>query len=126
MEHGGVREFVPLADDEKLFRGEIPADLPGLALTYTPQEYTEHVRRILELLETPSYRFCALPDTPFPNTRIIFTEEAVKVTRIREPRITFMISHPALREAFRAYAARLQEQYRMDPLALRHLLEAYV
>ena len=133
-----VHECIPTAEDDALFGGGIPADLPaGLFQAaglfpegfpaYTPQEYAEHVQNIIRLSELhPNYRFCPLPDAPFANTRIVLTGDCAAVTRLRQPCVTFVLSHPAVCSAFLRYAGRLKEQYRRDRITLKRMLERYL
>lgn len=127
LQSGYVHECVPVADDEQLFDDQIPIDLPGISLFYTPQEYASHIRDVLRLSEEhPNYRLCVLPDVPFENTQIVISEHAVAVKRIKPPQITFFISHPTMCEAFSAYAERIKSQYKQDKISLRQTLERYL
>ncbi len=137
-ERSFVHECIPTAEDDALFGGGIPADLPAGLFpatglfpegfpAYTPQEYAEHVRNIIRLSELhPNYRICPLPDAPFANTRIVLTEDCAAVTRLRQPCVTFVLSHPDLCSAFLRYAGRLKEQYRRDRITLKRMLERYL
>ncbi|MDY4186953.1 MAG: hypothetical protein SOX77_03745 [Candidatus Borkfalkiaceae bacterium] len=127
LEKGAVYECVPTADDNKLFAGEVSADIPNLSLYYTPREYAEHIKNIIALSDKYlNYRFCALPDAPFEHTQIAVMEKSVDVMRIKEPRVTFNISHPALCKAFVSYVAEIKERYGMDKLTAKHLLAKYL
>lgn len=127
LEKGYVHEFVPTADDEAIFSESVPVAFPDLDLTYTPSEYSSHVREVISLLDRyPSYRFCLLPDAPFSNTQIVVTDNVVAVTRLEAPRITFLISHPLTCQAFSAYAARIRDRYRMDRISAKTALERYL
>ena len=127
LENSTVYEFLPLAGDEQLYAGEVWNDLAGIPLAYTPAEYADHIRQLLTLVENaPNYQFCPLPEPSFPHIRIAIARDAVKVTRLSDPRITFMISHPAIRDAFLAYAEQLREHCRTDRLDLRRRLENYL
>ncbi|MBQ4426702.1 MAG: helix-turn-helix transcriptional regulator [Oscillospiraceae bacterium] len=127
LETGFVHECIPIADDERLFDDRIPIDLPGVSLFYTPQEYASHIRSVLRLSEEhPNYRLCVLPDVPFENTQIVISEHAVAVKRIKPPQITFLISHPAMCEAFAAYSERIKSRYKQDKISLRQTLERYL
>ena len=127
LQKGFVHECITVADDETLFGGKVPIDLRSGSFTYTEQEYKEHIKNIIALSESHSnYRFYALPENPFANTNIIFSESSVAVTRLLPPQITFTFSHPAMCEAFLGYANHLKEQYKQDRITVRRQLERYV
>ncbi|MBQ7131091.1 MAG: helix-turn-helix transcriptional regulator [Oscillospiraceae bacterium] len=122
-----VHECIPLADEESLFGNRVFADIPGLTVTYTPNEYAEHIRNIMVLSdENPQYRFYALPDAPFANTQIVISNDLVTVSRLNAPQVTFLISHPAMYEAFVAYADRITVRHKLDKLSTKRLLERYL
>ena len=127
LKGGFVHECIPTAKDEQLFAGVIAVDIPGAAQSYTPQEYAEHIRNIIALSdEHVNYRFYELPDAPFQNTQIVITENAIAVIKLNAPQVTFMISHPAMREAFSEYANRIKEQYNQDKITTKRMLERYL
>ena len=122
-----VHECIPVADEESLFSNKVSADIPGIAVTYTPKEYAEHIRNIMALSEeNPQYRFYALPDAPFANTQIVIFDDLVTVSRLNTPQVTFLISHPAMYEAFMAYADSITARYKQDKLTIKRLLERYL
>ena len=122
-----VHECIPVADEESLFGNKVLTDIPSLNVAYTPKEYAEHIRNIIALSEeSPKYRFCALPDAPFANTQIVLFDDLVTVSRLNAPQVTFVISHPAMYEAFTAYADSITARYKQDKLSTRRLLERYL
>jgi len=122
-----VHECIPVADEESLFSNKVSADIPGITVTYTPKEYAEHIRNIMALSEeNPQYRFYALPDAPFDNTQIVLSDNLVTVSRLNAPQVTFLISHPAMYEAFMAYADSITARYKQDKLSTKRLLERYL
>ncbi len=122
-----VHECIPVADEESLFSNKVSADIPGITVTYTPKEYAEHIRNIMTLSEeNPKYRFYALPDAPFDNTQIVLFDDLVTVSRLNAPQVTFLISHPAMYEAFMAYADSITARYKQDKLSTKRLLERYL
>ena len=122
-----VHECIPVADEESLFSNKVSADIPGITVTYTPKEYAEHIRNIMALSEeNPQYRFYALPDAPFDNTQIVLFDDLVTVSRLNAPQVTFLISHPAMYEAFMAYADSITARYKQDKLSTKRLLERYL
>ena len=127
LNHGFVHEIICTAEDELLFSGKIPAEIQSANLTYTPHEYKEHIKNTIAFSDSnPNYRFYALPDTPFTNITIAVSENAVLVTRLLPPQMTFAFSHPAMCEAFSEYVNRLKELNNQDKLTTKRLLERYV
>lgn len=122
-----VHECIPVADEESLFYGKVTVDIPGINVTYTPKEYAEHIKNIIALSdENPKYRFYALPDAPFVNTKIVLSGGLVTVSRLNTPQVTFLISHPAMYEAFMAYADNITARYKQDKLTTKRHLERYL
>ena len=122
-----VNECVTLADDELLFEGKVRVDqLPGVGEHfYTPEQYAMHIRNIIRLSEeNPGYRFYALPETPFPNMKLMSANDAAGIIHAKRPDLSFGFAHPLLCRAFLGYAEALMDQYRMDRNTLRKVLGA--
>ena len=127
LKDGFVHECIPIVGNGLPLHERIPVDLPGFSLFYTPQEYAEHIHSIIRLSEEqPHYRFFILPDVPFEHTQICLSRHAVAVKRMKSPQITFLISHPAMCEAFLAYSERIKSRYKQDKISLRQTLERYL
>lgn len=127
LKNGFVHECICPAKDELLFSGNVPIDLRSADLTYTPQEYSEHIKNIISVFEKHSnYRFYALPDAPFTNIVMVVSENSVVTTRLLPPQTTFVFSHPAMCEAFSGYANHLKEQYIQDKITTKRFLERYI
>lgn len=127
LKDGFVHECIPIVGNGLPLHERIPVDLPGISLFYTPQEYAEHIHSIIRLSEEqPNYRFFILPDVPFEHTQICLSRHAVAVKRMKSPQITFLISHPAMCEAFLAYSERIKSRYKQDKISLRQTLERYL
>ena len=126
-ERGFLYEYVPLPGDEALFGGSVPMDIPGLAVTYTPGEYAAHIQNILYLSDSlAGYRLIPLPEAPFADLKILISDRAVAVTRMKPPYLTIQFEHPDLCRAFVAYARRIEEQYRQDKLTTKQMMERYL
>lgn len=127
MRKSFAHECIPVADEESLFSGKVFADIPGLNVTYTPDEYAEHIRNIITLSdENPHYRFYALPEAPFENTQILLSDNLVTVNKLNGPQVIFLISHPAIYEAFTVYSDTITSPYKLDKLSTKRLLERYL
>ncbi len=94
---------------------------------YTPEEYAAHIRNILSLSDRlVGYRVIPLPEAPFADIKVLISDRAVAMTRLKPPYFTIQFEHPDLCRAFVAYARRIGEQYRQDKLTTRQMLERYL
>ena len=126
-ENGTIYEYAPLPADEELFCGKVRTDIPGISAAYTPKEYADHIRSIIDFVETyPNYRLCIIPETAFEDIRLIVSERSVAVIRLKAPYITIRFDHPDLRRAFNSYIDRIREQYNLDKLTTIRRLERYL
>lgn len=127
LEKARVNECVTLADDEELFSGKVRiGEQNGISeLFYTPKQYSMHLRNIIRLSEIyPNYRLYLLPETPFPNMKLMITEDSASIIHGKKPELSFGFTHPLMCRAFLSYAEALMQQYRMDRNTLRKTLEA--
>ncbi len=127
LEKGFVHECFPVAPDDELFAGKVPIDVPGSKVFYTPEEYSAHLRHIMEFSRKRStYRFFALPEPPFQDVQIVISRRLVTVSRLAPPLVTILITHSALCGAFADYAERVKDQYALDKLSAYRLLEGHI
>jgi predicted nuclease of predicted toxin-antitoxin system len=122
-----VNECVTLADDEDLFSGKVRIEqLFGVReLFYTPEQYAMHLRNIIRLSETyAGYRFYALPETPFPNVKLMVADDTACIIHAKRPELSFGLNHPLVCRAYRSYAESLMEQHKVDRNTLRKTLES--
>ena len=127
IKKGFLHEYAPLPDDEALFADRVQMDIPGFSLTYTPSEYAGHIQNIIALSERyAGYRFCPLPEEAFGDIKLLISDRAVAVIRLKAPYVTILFEHPDLCRAFVSYAERLEEQYRQDRLTMKKSLERYL
>ena len=126
-EKGLYHEYMPIPSDERLFADGVTMDLPELSLSYTPNEYAEHIRGIISTMEAnTNYRFFVLPESPFEDVNLLISDSSVAVSRLKAPYITIFLEHPDLCHAFVAYAERIREQYKQDKLTTKKMLERYL
>ena len=126
LEKARVNECVTLSDDAYLFSGKVRIEqLNGIQeLFYTPQTYSLHLQNIIRLSETyPSYRFYVLPETPFPNMKLLITDNMTSIIHAKRPELSFGVAHPLMCRAFRSYAETLMAQHRMNKNTIRKILE---
>ncbi len=116
-----------LADKETVAAGKVAVDLPGVRMYYTPEEYAEQIRGVLSLMDNyPNFRFFILPEAVFENVQISVTESSIAVSRLKEPRISFLVTHAYLREAFAAFVGSIEERCIKDEKEARRRLERYL
>lgn len=125
---GYMRLCGVLADEESVAAGKVAVDLPGVRMYYTPEEYAEQVRGVLSFMDNypANFRFFILPEAAFENVQISVTESSVAVSRLKAPRISFLITHPFLREAFAAFVGSIEERCIKDENEARRRLERYI
>ena len=120
---GHFHECVPLPSDEDLFNGKVYPEF--LSTPYSPQEFAEHSKNIIHLLDNTKYRFYPLPEPSFLDVHLIISEKSVAVSRLKAPFFTIFIEHPFLCRAFAEYADSVKKQYTQDKATLKRKLEGY-
>ncbi len=120
---GHFHECAPLPSDEDLFSGKIYPEF--LSTPYSPQEFAEHTKNIINLLDNTKYRFYPLPEPSFLDVQIIISENSVAVSRLKAPFFTIFLEHPFLCRAFAEYADSVKKQYTLDKVTLKRKLEGY-
>lgn len=124
---GVMHECVSIPDEAALFTGHVRIDTELASLYYTPEEYAEHIHRILQLSEEcPAYRFYPLSEAPFRNIKLAASEHAAMFEYLSSRPITFELNHPLICRAFVNFALRLEEQYDYNKIALRETLKRYI
>lgn len=68
---GHFHECVPLPSDEDLFDEKIYPEF--LSTPYSPQEFAEHTKNIINLLDNTKYRFYPLPEPGFLDVQLIIS-----------------------------------------------------
>ncbi|MEA4833148.1 MAG: helix-turn-helix transcriptional regulator [Oscillospiraceae bacterium] len=129
--NGYIYEFIPTASDEQLLSENAPLNLGsimvGLEIYYTAEEYAQHIKNIITLLdEHTNYRFYLLPEMPFSNMQIIINNGYVIVMKSNTPRFAFTFTHPLMIGAFNEYMNRLKEQYKQDRNSIKQKLARYL
>ena len=122
LKNGYVHELIPQFGSMTEF--------PCAALDsiyYTPSELSRHIKNILDLMdEYANYRIYLLPEAPFTNIRLTVDSEDVIASRIKEPRMSFVFSHPLVRSAFDNYVSQLRERCDKEKNAVRKILRGYI
>lgn len=119
-----IIEHIPLVSDEDLFAGKAMVEpFPGMEaeagrktgmkkLRYTPEQYALHIQNILTLLEThPNYSFIPIPEAPFPNIKLLISDDLTRIDMLEQPELSFGFTHPLMCRAFRNYVLTLSEPW---------------
>lgn len=118
----GIQECIPVAAFSEYDKAPI-ADMPGFELSYTKEEYDEHLRNIISLSESFGYRFYPLTNPVFDKIRVRVSKEEVVVSRMTEPFITITLEHPSMCDAFVSYAEVILKEHYLDKSSTKALLE---
>lgn len=109
LHNGRINEFIPL--NEKNTQYDSPAHLKA------------HIQNILDLMDAfPGYRLYILPESPFPNIRILCGKTFVSISHSLQPALSFTITHPLMCAAFSAYIDNIAAECRMDKITLKQEL----
>jgi len=107
--NGSVTEYIPMPADDSLFEGKIHINaFDALApehIYYTPEEYSQHIGHIKELLiKNESYKLVPLPENPFENIQIIVKNNVgTFIIKSEHPMVAFFFGHPLMCNAFLEY-----------------------
>lgn len=113
-----VHECIPIAEGAPPY-----ADLPGLSMRYTSEEYAEHLRSMTDLLNRNSYRLYPLPEPCFDNIRIRIARDETVITRFSLPFITYIFEHPYMCGSFVSYGKKIKETFYLDKSVVKGMLE---
>lgn len=123
---GTLHECIALPTVEALRTGAVALDTACAVLTYTPQEYAEHLRAALALArQEPGYRVYPLEVAPFARIQLAASRRIAVIEYLSGAPLTFTATHPLMCRAFVDFAARLEEQHGMDEGMLRDRLLQY-
>lgn len=108
LKSGHIMDYVVFPEDEALFNERIKLNLADtfaeFDLYYTPEEYSEHVKSLIVLLENDNYDIIPLPDSPFANIQMSVKENAtVMVQKTDIPVTAFRFNHPLMCKAISEY-----------------------
>lgn len=119
LEHGSVDEILCLPDHETVANGRVSlnlgAEMVELLITYTPEEYAEHIAAIREMVnKEKNYHLTLLPQAPFRDLQVFTVKDAVAVLRCRAPYTAFVFRNDALLRSVSDYGKYLIDQYAED------------
>lgn len=119
LKNGHVMEYVVFPEDETLFAGNVRLNLYDAftekAVYYTPEEYSEHIKAIIALLEKSIYEIAPLPESPFENIQILVKENSGAMVQKTNRSITvFRFSHPSMCKALSEYIDAIGQRNKLQ------------
>ena len=128
-----ISDYIRLADPEDLKAGRVRVELPWVedevCVTYTSEEYAEHIAYTLALLRKhPHYSVYLLPELPFENVMVMVRQGAgTLIKKLNQPALAVFTEHPALLQSISDYTDALKlRSMRVHPergRALKMMLE---
>ena len=109
-----ISDYIRLADPKDLKAGRVRVELPWVedevCVTYTPEEYAEHIAYTLTLLRKhPHYSVYLLPELPFENVMIMVRQGAgTLIKKLNQPALALFTEHPALLQSISDYTDALK------------------
>ena len=127
LKNGFVHEYIMLPDDEELFGRSVRVDTTLDRLYYTPEEFSAHIKHILEFSKNHSnYTLTILPEMLMKNCRLVVGEKSVIVEHRTKPETDFVFTHPLMRTAFAVYAEEIGRQNRISKTEEIQKLKQYL
>ena len=130
LERNLVCECIPLATKESLHAGAVSTSqaLTGaLEFTYSPEQYSMHIRCITDLLDKYSnYRFYPVPEPPFQNIDLLISDDLTRITPVIRPGLAFSFEEPSMCHAFKNYAGALMDKCKTDRKSLKESLQSLI
>ncbi len=126
LKNNSITECIPLADIEELESGTLSINMvqKGTPIYYTREQYTMHIRYIIDLLDKyENYNFYPISETPFSNTSMIISDKVTDMITSTNAELSFACKHPALCAAFNDYAKVLVDSCKIDRHTLKKMLE---
>ncbi len=119
LAQGSVDEILCLPDREAVQSGSVKlnlgAEMLEASVSYTQEEYAEHIAAIRELVNgEKNYHLTLLPQAPFRDLQIFMLKDAVAVFRCRAPFTAFAFKNETLTRSVADYCASLIEQFASD------------
>ena len=109
-----ISDYIRLADPKDHKAGRVRVELPWVedevCVTYTPEEYAEHIAYTLALLRKhPHYSVYLLPELPFENVMVMVRQGAgTLIKKLNQPALAFFTEHPALLQSISDYTDALK------------------
>lgn len=128
LENGELHEYLWLPDPKDICRGDVTvnfeAETNGLSLTYTAEEYAEHISAVQHLvLHEKNYHLTLLPQPLFQDLQVFTMKDAVAVIRNQKPYTAFVFFNPVLLQSIDYYCESLRGKYASDRQTVDRMLE---
>lgn len=128
LENGYVTEYVVFPNDEDLFAGKVMLNLSEAFseknVFYTPEEYSEHIKFLIGLLENDHYNLALLPESPYGNIQITVKEDAgAMVQKTDTPVTVFWFSHPLMCKTFSEYIDVIGQRSKLSITGKKELVK---
>lgn len=130
LKNGYVSEYMVFPSDEDLLAGRVILNISDTfaerTIFYTPDEYSEQIIHLIELLAHEHYDIVPIPECPFANIQIAVKENAGAVVRKTDKPVTvFWFDHPLMCKALGEYIDAFGQKIRL-PITGRNELIKYL
>ena len=124
LKNGTLTEYVVFPSDEDLFAGKVMLNLSETTVFYTPDEYSDHIKHLISLLENDHYNIVPLPETPYANIQIAVIEDAgAMVQKTDSPVTVFWFSHPLMCKALSEYIDAIGQKSKSSITSKKELIK---
>lgn len=128
LKNGTVTEYIVFPSDEELFAGKVALNLSNAfserTVFYTPDEYSEHIKHLIDLLENDYYNIILLPESPYTNIQIAVKEDfGVMVQKTDNPITALWFNHPLLCKAFSEYIYAIGHKNKLSITSKQELIK---
>ncbi|MCF0116284.1 MAG: hypothetical protein HUJ56_13115, partial [Erysipelotrichaceae bacterium] len=131
IEEGVINELITLPNKElflsKTGENELILNVGKYELTYTPEDFSQHVKETLDCLDKyPNYTISILPEAPFVDLKIYITKSHVTVLKKIHPNMILEFIEPRFARFFRDYFEALSYQYDLGKEEAKRILQRYL
>lgn len=128
LKNGNVTEYIVFPSDEDLFAGNVLLNLSDAfserTVFYTPEEYSEHIKHLIGLLNNELYNIILLPESPYTNIQIAVKEDSgALVQKTDNPVTVFWFSHPLMCKALSEYIDAIGQKSKLSITSKQELIK---
>lgn len=121
---GHVTEHIAFPDDPENAKLNLYDTFSEKAIYYTSEEYSEHIKAIIALLDNSNYDIVPLPESPFDNIQINTKENAGAIVQKTDiPFTVLRFTHPAMCNALGSYIHNIGHRNRVVVSNRKELIE---
>lgn len=119
LKNGSVIEYVVFPNDDDLLAGKVMLNLSDTfaqkTIIYTPEEYSEHIKHLMDLLKNDHYNIIPLQENPYINIQITVKEDSgAMVQKTDNPITVFWFSHPLMLKALSKYIDAIGQKSKLS------------